>query len=166
MEHDGIESPPYPGRGTTALTLYRYLHQLRKWVIVQINQLRDETPEHEELNVEYPPDLPGEAVWEIISVADQFTALSYARFIRESWDVLLREYETDWDTKICRKQRLMLIQSSCAALEEAFVDPETREARHMESFNEIERRIEYFQNILRSINTAPEHRPNKGDQLG
>jgi hypothetical protein len=159
-EYGEVDSPPYPELKTTALMMYRNLHELRSWAIVQINYMRTDpdVPQARLAELEYPAELPNEAVWELMSIADRFTALIYTRRIRETWDAVLREHEKDWDSKLCLQKRFFLVKTALSVLVEAFVDPETRHGDHNDNIRYVHYRINSFTKSMLDIVTPPEMR--------
>jgi hypothetical protein len=104
-----------------------------------------------------PPDtLPPITVWENVSVADKYAALMYTRQIREGWDQTIREHEDAWDSKLAVRKRAMLVRAACDLLADAFVDPETREAKQHEVMVDISRRMQMMRQMMARAFTPAE----------
>jgi len=148
---ESINSPPYPRMTATSASLYRRLSELREWVLEEIEILREEIPDQVE-RLEVPEKIPPTTVWGNVSVADKFSVLTHARHIRESWDHIIREHEDAWNSALALKKRVMLVNSAITGLSEAFVDPETREAKEQEYFDKTRKRMKIIrQQIGRAL---------------
>lgn len=132
-----ITSPPYPRPTVTSAQLYRDLQALWDWTVDEQRSLREliTGPMADLLNdmpdaLNIPPESPPTSVWEHVSVLDKYLVLVHMRMIREEWDAVIRDHEDSWDSRNALEKRLSLIHVSRYVLEDAFTDPETREARH------------------------------------
>lgn len=143
-----VTSPPNPPITATSATLYRSLVGLRMWVVEQVDKIRQEVPQSYAKSLKDPAPIPNEAVWGVVSVMDKYVALMYARMIRESWDEILREHETDWSDRIAVQKRFYLLHTVLHMLREAFVDHETREARHAQRMEDRHKQIQHYRQML------------------
>jgi hypothetical protein len=144
---EGITSPPYPRLTATSTSLYFRLGELRDWVLEEMRNLSQDVPEQVEM-IKVPDPIPLITVWENVSVADKFAVLTHARHVRESWDHIIREHEDAWDSALAIKKRLMLVNSASLGLDEAFVDPETREAREQKQVDHINKKMRVVRQMI------------------
>jgi hypothetical protein len=108
--------------------LFRYLDQLRDWAVEQMDILSEFVPDQVKA-LKTPDDIPEYTVWEGVAVSDQYAVFMHCRYVRETWDAIFRDHEDSWDSNLAVHKRLVAVRSAVLGLDEAFVDPETREAR-------------------------------------
>jgi len=142
---DDILSPPYPSDGISADGLYQILKELKKWV----NKYRD--AHNKEIGQELIPlvkDLPDKKAYIGQPIMTQWGHLLLLRRIRESWDDLIRNYESDWDDKLCIRHRVLMLQSAAILLNNAFMPYEHREARQQRELEEMQNMFTRIQQVL------------------
>lgn len=126
-EFDSIELPPYPNPFVTLPGMLKCLTEFRDWLESQ----RGFFEEHAGPD-SFPRPLPVIPTLEDymhIAVCDVYEAFILLQKIREQWDKLVRVFEDHWSNHLCVQGRLYLIGLSIRMLRDAFVRPETREAR-------------------------------------
>lgn len=129
-----ILSPPFPRDTTTVPRLLSCLSELRGWLLdnrywaneayATLGGEGDLIPAEE-----YIPSIPDLARYQVVSVQDVFQAYMMLRKLREDWDAMVRVYEENWNARPAVVWRLRLFRMAFAIMHEAFIDPETREAR-------------------------------------
>jgi hypothetical protein len=134
MNSEDITSPPFPNDTCTLPTLLRQLNELRTWVIdyrfwanetvMGMGSPAPLVPDLEEI-----PSIPELPRLHMISILDIFHSFAAMRALRERWDMMLREWEDDWDHKHCVRDRLKCVRLGFTILDNAFISPEQREAR-------------------------------------
>lgn len=148
-----LVSPPYPSWATPSKSLYLYLGELHQWVKQQLSILNDEVPD-QVAKLSRLSDIQPHTVWEGVSVADKYTVLVHTRHVRESWDAVFRDHEDAWDSNMSLYKRLLVVKSAMQGIEEAFVDPETREARAHSEDKQAERRLKLMRDAVTKVLTA------------
>lgn len=134
-------TPPYPGEGATLDNMYKYLGDLRAWVLAHRDGLN--AAAGRELIIE-PRPLPAKSAYAIQPISYLAQHFLVLRRIREAWDDLIRRYEDDWNDKHCVRARIVLVQVAAIQVNEAFVPPEVREARQEEFIQQLQRSFEAF----------------------
>ena len=139
MASEDIESPPYPGEGSTADVMFNHLKALHVWLL----HYRDNhnTLIGQEL-IPAVRAMPEKAAYVSQPIMSQFGHLIALRRIREQWDQLVRTYENDWDYPPCLRSRVMLFQMTAILLNSAFTPFEYREARQQRELEELQRTFE------------------------
>lgn len=162
-----ITVPPYPSNAATSASLYRTLQALRAWVIEEYEELRHLVPEQVAQELNEPPPLPPETVWEGVGVFDKFATLRYARAIRETWDHVVRDFESAWDSEPALRRRFHLATTGASLLENAFVDPETREAQDQKElrrqYQKVRKMIQFMDDVADGADTGSSKEPDPFD---
>ena len=156
MNEESLTSPPYPSTATGGRSLYRQLIELRAWVEEHQNVLRSYLRPKFADQLVAPDNLPSESVWEGISVVDKYTTLMYLRRLREGWDMVLREHEDTWTSKLALKKRFNLIVLAQHLLHDSFVDPETREAKNQAAQDQAAAQMKAIDAHMRKVLIPPE----------
>lgn len=164
MDADEIFCPPYPTDTTTISRLLDSLGELRGWLLehrfwaneayANIGGDGDLIPLPEHL-----PSIPDESRYRIIAVRDIFSTFMALRSLRKQWDAMTRDFETAWDSTPAIRYRLQMLYSGVMILAQAFVDPETREARQ-EDFKQEVRKMR--NTILKKLGVPKELRKRAG----
>ena len=131
-----IDNPPYPNLDTTAPSLARTLSELRDWVEGQIPFARWAAEEfgHPSTTVSASTHLPEfvptehASVLQMVSLTDLVAVLRQVRLLREQWDSVVRQYETDWLSKTAVAARLQLVAAAVNLLQAATRTPEEWQA--------------------------------------
>lgn len=143
-----IESPPYPGEGSTTDLMYDRLKELRDWV------LRCRTELNEFAGTEAVPNpkkFPKKEIYATQPVLVQFQHFMMMRNIREAWDELLRDHEDSWSSKMAIRRRMMLVTTAADMLSEAFVPFEVREARAEQQMVKTQKRFKFLRRYMDQI---------------
>lgn len=153
-EERGVESPPYPGRGTTVKSMYRHLELLRDWIVAEQGVLTEIVPQlADQMNA--PESLSHLNVWQGVALPDQHSTYQYVRRVRETWDYILREHEESWDSKIAFQKRASIVGFATAILDNCFVNSEQREMREEAHAQQLRNRLQSMQQILARTFTPP-----------
>lgn len=129
-----INSPPFPVDTSTIPRLLRHLTDLRSW-LVDLRFWANETASHYGMPDEIVPPsdkipaIPELHRFELVALTSMMSTYMNMRKLRESWDQMVRVYEDSWDAKPAVMWRLQCVHWAYLILIDAFVDPETREAR-------------------------------------
>lgn len=148
MPEQEIMSPPWPGEGSTTDLLYARLLELRDW----ISRYRDEL--NESAGQDIIPVLrkpPAKAVYAMQPVLLQFQHFSYMRQIRAAWDALVRDWEEEWDSNGCLRQRSLVIRNAAEIFNDAFTPFEVREAQSVRQQERMQRRFERLRRRMDQI---------------
>ena len=145
---DGITSPPYPRTTANSFGLYNRTFELRNWVVEETENLVDEIPDTVAGRLKQPEEIPAITMWENVSVADKHDTYLKMRFIREKWDQIIRQYEDAWDSNAALNARFLLIEFSISVLNDAFVDPETKEAREHKLMEQANKQMRFIQETI------------------
>lgn len=157
-EHEEIVSPPFPTSRTTVPRLLKLLKELREWVVSHrewANWVASEHGATEEIipEADQIPKIMDQKRFLGIGVADIFSTHVNMRRLRESWDALVRVHEETWDSKPALIWRLQCVRSGYIILTEAFVDPETREAKQEQAHR---KKMRQTKKILRKMGVPKE----------
>ena len=133
-------SPPFPSALITPLSMHRVLVGVfdwityhEDWVNIEAERLgatEDEEPFLGQMLVT-PSSLDKDALMRV-SVPSLFRTWMTMRAVRERWDWIFRTFEEDWTSDKCIKARLLCFKVALLALNCAFLDPETLEAKQEE----------------------------------
>jgi hypothetical protein len=123
---DALQSPPYPGYGTTTGGLYRSLEELYAWTAQQRQTLNDYACR--EL-IAAPKPLPRKTVYEIQPVYYQFACWLQCRRVREAWDATFRDHELSWSSPESLRRQIAIVMAAVVLLNTAFVPFEVRETK-------------------------------------
>jgi hypothetical protein len=135
MDDTEILSPPYPRDTATLPRVLTCLGQLRAWLLEHRFWANESYAamggEGDLLPVpEHIPVIPDLTRYQAISVMDIFQTYMRMRHLRKEWNDMVDNYEETWHDKTAVQWRLRMLYTGFAILCEAFVDPETREARN------------------------------------
>lgn len=120
------------------VTLYHILRDLSYWVDCQrewanMKALELHAPETPFVceTLPLPPVKSGEAWYLNQSVPDMFTVWRAVRVIREKYDEVVRNYESeeDWESSAAVYYRIQAVQLAARVVSLAFMDSEKREAK-------------------------------------
>jgi len=157
MSAEDIESPPYPNEGVNPDGLFNTMGALRVWVL----KYRDT---HNALIgqdlIPSVKDLPNKKAYTTQPVITQYTHLLLIRRMREGWDHLVRNYEDDWDDKMCVRQRVVMLQSAALLLNSAFTPYEHREARRQRELEDLQQQFTRVQQVLLKQMEPQRHDPD------
>jgi len=136
---DDIHSPPFPTELTTPDSLQRLLRTTHDWLFQNEGWFNDEAyrlgaPGDPFINIGRLPDVAeiDSGALMRVSIPSLFRTWMTLRAVRERWDHIFRRFEEDWDSDVCVKLRLFCFKAAAVALEHAFLDPETFEAKQHE----------------------------------
>jgi len=137
-EHEWNHSPPFPGALVTPLSMHRILTEVSDWITYHEDWVKEEA---ERLGAPGDPFLgsmlvvpssrPKDSLMSV-SIPSLFRTWMTLRAVRERWDWLFRMFEEDWSSEKCIKARLLCFKVASVALDNAFLDPETLEAKQEE----------------------------------
>lgn len=134
-----IDSPPFPKTSTNPTQLYHHLTELYDWVKMHqdwanMEASRLNAPEQPFIPPlgPYPPHKPDHYL--NLAVPDMFVSWQALRAIREKYDAIVRNYESedDWTSDPCIFHRVNIVKTAALLLSMAFLDREKREAKEME----------------------------------
>ncbi len=148
MPSEDLQSPPYPGAGTTIVMLYSMLIQLRDWVVdyrPALNHFAGSAliPE--------PGPIPPRPVFNNLPVMAHFRSLMFLRKLREQWDHIVRTYEDEWGSPECVRRRVALAAMAAHHLSSAFRPFELREARKQDDLEEMYKVFEQIASTLTNL---------------
>lgn len=146
-----ITSPPYPSPVVNSISLYRYLDELRSWTVVEQCNLVDLVNEEHAEKLQPPEPLSPLTIWEAVPVADKYYLLRCVRGLRELWDSIVRDFDQVWDSPPAIARRLYVVRGAMSLLGDAFVDPETREAKQQAIHARRRRQDEAIQKKLHEL---------------
>lgn len=157
MASDNIESPPYPGHGSNPDVLYNHLKALRKWVEAYRGEHNKAVGK---AVVPALREFPDKKAYVSQPVTVMMGHYLFLRRLRESWDHLVRtyEFEADWASRMCLRQRVLLLQAAAVTLNNAFTPQEHREAAEQRNLNQIHQMFERL-----SENLAEYMEPKRND---
>lgn len=158
MASEDIESPPYPSEAANPDVLYNHLKSLKGWVEKYRGSHNKSVGKALIPNVK---DLPDRKAYTGQPVSVMMGHFLFLRRLRESWDHLLRtyEYENDWDTKACLRQRVMMLQSASVLLNNAFTPQEHREAMAKRDTERMQGMFEKLTETLHEYMEPTQHDP-------
>jgi len=134
-EHE-ITSPPFATQVCTPVVLYRQLQALETWVDSLRYWANEEASRFEAPESPFIPEtrpVPSDpSVLANVAVPSLFRTWMTLRAIRERWDWIYRNYEENWDCDKCIFSRVMCVKMGAITLLNAFLDPETHEAKQEE----------------------------------
>jgi len=130
------ESPPFPKETTHLPRLLECLAELREWMLGYrewANMAYHEIGGDGDVELipgsDATPNIPTLQYYQLIAVLDMYQAHMSMRMLRESWDKMIRTWERDWDHQQAVIWRLRCLRWAYFILCNAFIDPETREAK-------------------------------------
>ena len=144
MEFENLDSwehsPPYPSDLTTPLSMHRILTGVSDWITYHEDWVNEEAERLGATEDEEPflgpmlvtPSSLGNDALMRVSVPSLFRTWMTMRAVRERWDWIFRTFEEDWTSDKCVKARLLCFKVAAVALNNAFLDPETLEAKQEE----------------------------------
>jgi hypothetical protein len=134
-EHE-ITSPPFATQVCTPAMMHRQLKALDEWVSSLRYWANEEASRFEAPESPFIPDtrpVPTESsILSNVAVPSLFRTWMTLRAIRERWDWIYRNYEENWDCDKCIFSRIMCVKMGALTLLNAFLDPETHEAKQEE----------------------------------
>lgn len=153
--------PPWPVDTTTLFRLIPYLRELRQWLLhyrfwanesaATLGYEGELIPPEEQI-----PEIPTIDRFHFLAVVDIFKTFSAMRMLREQWDEMVRTYEQAWEVPRAIRARLRCVMSGYMLLREAFISPETREARQATMNQEMQKALRRF---AKKIGLPPGIRP-------
>jgi len=153
-EHEWNHSPPFPGPLVTPASMHHILTQVSDWVTHHEDWANDTA---QELGASGDPFLgsmlaaPSARSKDSlinVSVPSLFRTWTTLRAVRERWDWIFRTFEDDWSSERCVKARLLCFKVAAVTLDNAFLDPETLEAKQEE---ELEKNREQTYQTLKEL---------------
>jgi|TARA_R110002051_G_scaffold87807_1_gene154673 hypothetical protein len=136
MSEQEITSPPFATQLCTPLVIHRQLQLLEGWVDSLRYWANEESRRFEAPEDPFIPDtrpVPVDpAILSNIAIPSLFRTWMTLRAIRERWDWIYRNYEENWDCDKCIFSRIMCVKMGALILLNAFLDPETHEAKQEE----------------------------------
>lgn len=133
---DIIDSPPYPKFSTSPSQLYHALTELYDWTL---NQREWANMMASELGAPEDPFVPALGRYPAgdsdrylhLSVPDMYMSWRAVRAIREKYDTIVRNYETEveWVSKPAIFHRIGIVKTSALLMSLCFLDTEKREAK-------------------------------------
>lgn len=134
-EHE-ITSPPFVTQVCTPMVMHRQLQTLGEWVDSLRYWANDEARRFKAPEDPFVPDtrpVPSDpSVLANVAIPSLFRTWMTVRAIRERWDWIYRNYEDNWDCDKCIFSRVMCVKMGALVLLNAFLDPETHEAKQEE----------------------------------
>ena len=148
-------SPPFPGDLVTPASMYHTLAQVSDWITYHEDWANDTA---QELGVPggdpflgpmlvVPSSRSKDSLMNV-SVPSLFRTWTTLRAVRERWDWIFRIFEEDWSSEKCIRARLLCFKVAAVTLDNAFLDPETLEARQEE---EMEKNREQTYQTLKEL---------------
>lgn len=142
-----ISSPPYPKNNASPAVLYRELCELYVWTA---NHREWANTEALRLNAPDDPFIPelgpipsNKSTERFLNLAvpDMFMSWQMLRKIRERYDDIVRNYESerDWESDASVFHRISVVKMAAVLLSLAFLDYERREAKGHEYMKKIHR---------------------------
>ena len=131
-------SPPFPSDLSTPLSMHRLLVGVYDWITYHEDWVNGEA---ERLGAPGDPFLGSMTVVPSslkdgalmnVAIPSLFRTWTTMRAVRERWDWIFRTFEEEWTSDKCIKCRLLCFKTAAVALDNAFLDPETFEARQVE----------------------------------
>lgn len=133
-----ITSPPYPkaqvtikGLYTCVIELTDWVNQQRDWFNVQADRLNAPEDQYRlKSKLPTPTDWSFQHNFQQLPVNYLYNTFMALRHIRETYDELVRNYETleDWSSDICTVRRITLIKVAADLVSFVCLDKEKREA--------------------------------------
>ncbi len=131
-----INSPPYAGKNCCPVALYNVLRDLHAWATSQREWANMKAKELDAPENPFVPDFyvaPGAdpARYLTQSIPDMFVVWQAVRAIREQYDDVVRNYdsEEDWESNAAIYYRITAVKSAALLVSLAFMDSEKREAK-------------------------------------
>ena len=158
-----INSPPYPRNSCIPTELYYALRKLHEWVedhqawanmqAVELNA--PETPFVPRLPA-LPPEALGKERYMSQGTPDMFIVWQAVRAIREKYDDIVRNYESeeDWESKAAIYYRITSVRSAALLVSLAFLDGEKREAKSVEIVKKGKKKL--LKSIRKQLEDIPE----------
>ena len=150
-EHE-VMSPPFVTELCTSTRIHRQLRLLDHWVDAHREWANEEARLLDAPNDPFVPvtkPVPSNpSVLANVAIPSLFRTWTTLRSIRERWDWIVRNYEEQWDCEKCIFSRVMCVKMGALVLLDAFLDPETHEAKqHEERKNKQEEVVETLKQI-------------------
>ena len=154
MSENHFHSPPFPTELTTPISMHRILVDVSDWITQHEDWVNEEA---ERLGAPGDPFLGAMSVVPSslkdgalvnVSIPSLFRTWMALRATRERWDWIFRTFEEDWESDKCIKCRLLCFKTAAVTLDNAFLDPETFEARQVE---EEEKNREHMAETLKTL---------------
>jgi hypothetical protein len=144
-----ISSPPYPRQSVNPRELCQSIGELYHWVEEQRQWAEDVAIRLQAPQLPYlPPKVPMAITkdydrFAMLAVTDMHTSWTILRHIREHYDEILRNYESedDWNSDTCSFQRLAVIKAGAFLLAVAYLPHEHREAKQQDFMMQTEKTI-------------------------
>jgi len=163
-----INSPPYPRTSCNLAELYYALRELHEWVedheawanMQAVELDAPETPFVPKLPA-LPPEELGKKRYMSQGIPDMFIVWQAVRVIREKYDDVVRNYESeeDWESRAAIYYRITAVRSAALLVSLAFLDGEKREAKSAEIVKKGKK------NLLKSIRKQLEDIPELRDMF-
>lgn len=165
-----ISSPPYPKNNASPAVLYRALCELYAWA----SDHRDwANMEASRLNAPEDPFIPELGPMPTqdradrflnLAVPDMFMSWQMLRKIRERYDDIVRNYESehDWQSDASVFHRINVVKMAAVLLSMAFLEYEHREAKGHEYMKKVQRDfLKHLKKAFKEINnfSGDDHDP-------
>ena len=144
-----ITSPPYPNVASRAPNLFKLVREFYDWLGEQSHQLVVDVDRHVDQFMsgeeEYrnahdfqkfvksalgkKPSCGTFAQWSQLGVVDHYNVWSTLRNLREAWDVVIRDHETEWRELRAFPCRLQVLVTAVHFAGDVFLTSEVREMR-------------------------------------
>lgn len=160
-----INSPPYPRTNCNPETLHSTLRDLHEWVEDHRQWANMQAREFDAPEDPFVPDLPflpaedvGLARYLTQGIPDMFIVWQAIRSIREKYDDIVRNYESeeDWESKAAVFYRINAVRSASLLVSLSFMDGEKREAKSAEIINKGKKSL--LKSIREQLEDIPELR--------
>lgn len=146
---EDVNSPPYPGEGSTPDVMFNHLKLLRAWALSHRPGLNKAVGRVVIPDIKAVPT--DKKAYTSQPVMQMWMHLVFMRQTREEWDHLIRTYEDDWDDKQCICQRVVLVSSVAVMLNNAFTPFEVWE---MKRKNETDRLAKMFDALMDNLSKS------------
>lgn len=148
-----IDSPPYPKFSCNPANLFKSLCELHEWVSEQWDWANLEATRLHAPDSPFVPKLglkpgaQGVERFNHLAVSDMYSSWRALRGVRERFDDLVRNFETDeeWESDASIYHRITVAKAAAMLLTVAFLDHEKREAKDMAEENKM--RKAFFKKI-------------------
>lgn len=153
-----IDSPPFSKNNASPKALFNSLRELytwtanyRDWANAEAHRL---VPSENGVFISDLGPAPTARTGELflnLAVPDMFMSWQMLRKIREKYDNIVRNFETeeDWNSDVCIYQRMQILKLAALLLSVAFLDYERREAKYHEAMKAS--RKEFLTELKRAI---------------
>lgn len=119
-------APAAPRRSATVSELYEHLVGLHQWCVAMKRVFLEWQPTLAPMLPTLPPIAPASS-HAAQAVTVHYEQYQSVRWVREKFDLLLREFESDWMGQSALSHRLMLLAAACQYMNLAFASIEYRE---------------------------------------